>query len=326
MYARAPNTNAETLIYSTYYAPRGRQRLYILAGQLSERYLYPDDLLIGVIGAEGAGKSTLIKGLFPGLELVNDDDGVNMTPAPIYAFDPNDFFCPHTFHLDVRYELAFKQKHEVVDAINVVINHGRRVVAEHFDLIYDALNYNAQVIFAIGEEVIVTRPSVFGPFPREIKTVVDKTIKYRLMAHSAEDLTTYILERDHGYERGLVHSDVMHGFVLNFPELPEIDIAELEQKVKDLIAEDIPLQAAADNLMKIGEDQIYCTGTRTHVKSTGDIKRFRLLKDYKYNPITREYLLVGMVGSREIAGFEDMIDTMSLQDAEAGDEAEENPA
>ncbi|MEW6711373.1 MAG: hypothetical protein AB1403_16230, partial [Candidatus Riflebacteria bacterium] len=59
----------ETLIYSVYYAPRGRPRLYTLAGQLAGRYLTPDDLLIGIIGAEGSGKSTLIKGLFPGLEL-----------------------------------------------------------------------------------------------------------------------------------------------------------------------------------------------------------------------------------------------------------------
>jgi hypothetical protein len=72
----------ETLIYSAYYAPRGRQRLYMLAGELSNRYIYPNDLLIGIIGAEGSGKSTLIKGLFPGLELTNDDEGVNLRPMP----------------------------------------------------------------------------------------------------------------------------------------------------------------------------------------------------------------------------------------------------
>ena len=42
---------SETLIYSTYYAPRGRKRLYILAEKLANRYLYPEDLLIGIIGS-----------------------------------------------------------------------------------------------------------------------------------------------------------------------------------------------------------------------------------------------------------------------------------
>ena len=93
----------ENLIYATYYAPRGSKRLYILGGELSQRYLYPTDLLIGIIGAEGSGKSTLIKGLFPGLELTNDDDGVNLQPAPIFKFAGKDFFSGHTFHLDIRY-------------------------------------------------------------------------------------------------------------------------------------------------------------------------------------------------------------------------------
>ena len=47
------NVRAETLIYSAYYAPRGRQRMFALGSQLSERYLKPDDLLIGIIGSEG---------------------------------------------------------------------------------------------------------------------------------------------------------------------------------------------------------------------------------------------------------------------------------
>jgi ribosome biogenesis GTPase A len=62
----------ETLMYAVYYAPRGRMRLYMVASELSQRYLYPTDLVVGIIGAEGSGKSTLIKGLFPGLEACAD--------------------------------------------------------------------------------------------------------------------------------------------------------------------------------------------------------------------------------------------------------------
>ena len=306
MYAQVPQGSWEKLSYSIYFAPRGRQRLYMLASDLAQRYLLPSDLLIGIIGAEGSGKSTLIQGLFSGLELTNDDDGVNLRPARIYAFEPGDFFGGHTFHLDVRYELAFRQPCDIAEAIKKVITCRRRVVVEHFDLIYDVLGINAQIIFGIGEEVVVARPSVFGPFPAGIKTVVDRTIKYRLMAHSAEDITSRILERDYNYSKRMLHSDVKHGFVISFTDKPEVDIAELERKVKEVIDGNHKVTIAGDDRIRIGDEEIYCTGTRTHVKSTGDIENFRLLREYKYDPIHRDYLLVGMVGKREVAGFEDM--------------------
>jgi hypothetical protein len=296
----------ETLIYSAYYAPRGRQRLYMLAGELSSKYIYPNDLLIGIIGSEGSGKSTLIKGLFPGLELTNDDDGVNLQPTPIYHFQPDDFFASHTYHLDIRYELAFKQKYEIVEAIKKVLAAGRRVVIEHFDLIYEALGFNAHIIFGVGEEVIVSRPGVFGPYPDKIKSIVDKTIKFRLMAHSAEDLTTMTLNRDHNYQQQLFHSDVKHGFVIKFRRKPEIDIAELEAKVKSLIAQDLPICIGEENQIKFGDRKMFCSGTRTHVKSTGQIENFRLLKEFAYDPLDKVYMLVGIVGKRETVGMESL--------------------
>ncbi len=302
----------DTLIYSTYYAPRGRQRLYLMAAKLSQRYLYPNDLLIGVIGAEGSGKSTLIKGLFPGMELTNDDDGVNVKPSPIYSFNAGDYFSGHTFHIDARYEMAFKQKFEIVDAINTVIQHERRVVIEHFDLIYESLGYNAQVIFGIGEEVIVARPSVFGPFPAGIKSVVDKTIKFRKMAHSAEDITSYFLHRDYNFKQSHFHSDVKHGFVIKFPEKVAIDIEDLERKVLAVITEDCPIVTSGEDRIRVGDIEIDCTGVRTHVKSSGQIENFRLLRTMKYDHINKEYLLVGMVGYREIAGFENIPNVMEM--------------
>ncbi|OGS27604.1 MAG: lantibiotic ABC transporter [Elusimicrobia bacterium RIFOXYB2_FULL_48_7] len=293
-------------MYANYYAPRGRNRLYILGSELSQRYIYPTDLLIGIIGAEGSGKSTLIKGLFPGLELTNDDDGINIQPAPIFKFAKNDFFSGHTFHIDIRFESAFKQKYEIVEAINNAIAHNRRVVVEHFELVYEQLGYNAQIIFGIGEEVIVCRPSVFGPFPADIKKIVDKTIKFRLMAHSAEDITSMILAKDYNYTRPVLHSDVRHGFVIGFSEKPNIDIAELEKKVLGIINSGLKIQMADESHINIGEEQIYCTGVRTHVNSSNKIENFRLVKDYKYDPISKEYLLIGIVGKKESAGFEDL--------------------
>ncbi len=306
MYFRDIAHYDETLMYATYYAPLARRRLYMLGSELSQRYLYPTDLLIGIIGAEGAGKSTLTMGLFPGLQLTNDDDGVNTVANLIYSFDPENYFSGHTFHVDMRYELAFRPAREIVDAINNVVVHGRRVVVEHFDLVYAALGYNAQVIFGIGNEVIVARPSVFGPFPDSIKKIADKTLKFRLMAHSAEDITSTILEKDYNHTRKTLHSNIKHGFTINFDECPTIDIAELEAKVKEIIKRNLPVNIDGEDAIRIDDQRIYCTGVRTHVKSTGLIENFRLIPHYQYNPISRQYFIVGVVGTKEIAGFEEM--------------------
>lgn len=306
-FLHAHQSHFETLLYSVYYAPRGRPRLYILAGQLANRYLTPNDLLVGIIGAEGSGKSTLIRGLFPGMELNNDDDGVNVKTAPIYDFQAEDYFAPHTFHLDIRYELAFHQQFEIVDAINRVLGDGRRVVIEHFDLIYKALGFNAQMLFGIGEEVLVARPTVFGPTPDAIKGVVEKTTKYRKMAHSAEDITSFILATDYNYNRRVLHSDVKHGFVIKFAEEPEIDLNELESKVKAVIASNVPIGGCGKDRIRIGANEMYCTGTRTHVKTSGEIEDFRLLKKFMYDPIWKDHMLVGMVGKKYRSGIEDMV-------------------
>ena len=306
MYTQS-NPVSENLIYSTYYAPRGRKRLYQLGSLLSQRYISPSDKLIGVIGAEGAGKSTLIKALFPGLELTNDDDGVNLRPTPIYDFDRGNFFSGQTFHIDYRYESAFHQKFEILDAINRAVEDGRRVIIEHFDLVYEALGYNAQILFGIGEEVIVTRPTVFGPSPLSIREIVKRTIKYRLMAHTAEDITSMVLEKEYNYHNPVLHSDVKHGFVISFPEEPKIPIAELEAKVLNIIAQDVKVTIARDKHIHIGDYDMFCSGPRTHVKSSGQIKNFKLRKEYSYDPLTKQYYLIGRVGSREVAGFENIL-------------------
>jgi hypothetical protein len=137
------------------------------------------------------------------------------------------------------------------------------------------------------------------------------------MAHSAEDLTTYILERDYHYRSGspLIHSDVRHGFVINFNERPKIDLDELEGKVKEIIAADLPIVSVpGEDAIMVGDIKIYCTGPRTHVDRTGQIENFRLLKEFRLNPLTNDFMLIGMVGQKTIAGFEDIIEYMDIED------------
>ncbi|MDD2478309.1 MAG: hypothetical protein PHS31_00290 [Victivallaceae bacterium] len=289
-----------SLIQAQYHAPRGKKRLYRLAHALGQRYLMPGDLLIGIIGTEGSGKSTLIRGLFPGLELTNDDDGINVPRAPIYDFSEDNYFCGHTYHIDVRFESAFHQLYEIADAINRAITCGKRVVVEHFNLIYNHLGYNAQLIFALGEDLRVYRPTIFGPSPLDLYAEVEKNGKYRLMAHSAEDITCALLKDEYNLDLPTLHSDVKHGFVIGFLDKPDFDIKELEDKVKKIIAANIPIRPGKDSCIHLADRTIYCTGKRIHVKNSGDIENFRLVKKFFFDPIIKEYLLVGLAGKEKI--------------------------
>ena len=74
-------------VYSEFLCPRGRDRIYDLGIQIAQLYLSPFDRIIGFIGEASSGKSALVKGMFPGLELTNDDDGVNIRPLPLLDQD-----------------------------------------------------------------------------------------------------------------------------------------------------------------------------------------------------------------------------------------------
>ena len=134
-----------THILSSYFAPRGHNRMYSLGMQLAQQYLSPNDKFIGIIGEAGSGKSALIRGMFPGLELTNDDNGVY-----------------------IRFENGFTQMSALADAITGALEKGRRVVVEHFDLIYPLLGANANLLIGVGEQILIARPNIFGPEPEEI--------------------------------------------------------------------------------------------------------------------------------------------------------------
>lgn len=290
-------------LYSFYFAPRGNRRMSDLGMQLSQMYLSPFDHIIGIIGDAGAGKSLLIKGMFPGIDLTNDDEGVNIRPLPLLHEDLKDPFSPHTYHLDIRFESAFTQMHVLADTILEAANNGKMVIVEHFDLIYPALHRNADLLVGIGEEIIITRPNMFGPLPENIAKIVHKSVKYRKMAHTLEDLCVYFMGDQ--YEQDGPRSDVRHGFVLEFENKPEVDLYELERKVKELIAQDLPVSYYDETHVQIGDIVLECLGPRMHVGSTGKIEDFSLVKDYPLDPRNGYYMLVGLIGKHKSENMSD---------------------
>lgn len=285
-----------THILSSYYAPRGHQRMYETGSHIAQMYLNANDKLIGIIGDSGAGKSALIRGMFPGLELTNDDNGVYVRPLPLLEQNRGfSFVSPHTYHVDIRFENGFTQMTDLADAITQALDNGRRVIVEHFELIYPILGYNANLLIGIGEQILISRPNLFGPEPEEIRNEVYRTLPYRLMAHSAEDICEMYIDEFDVTRCG--HDDVKHGFALYFPDTePSFDIAELEAKVNAIIAENVPITYVDHQHICIGDRVVRCNGPRIHVPHTGDIKGFHLMNHFIFDPFKRRYYLVGCVG------------------------------
>ncbi len=284
------------LIQTSYFAPRGKSRMYDLGMQMGQMYLSPYDRLIGVIGDAGSGKSALIHGMFPGLELTNDDDGVNVRPLPILdVTEQHGFYTPHTYHLDIRFEMGFTQPHILAEAIMDAVKMEKRVIVEHFDLIRPLLPRNADLLIGVGEQVIVTRPNMFGPEPSELAEIVHSSLRYRLMAHTAEDLCEMYLPTE--LLNVCHHDDIHHGFIMSFYEyMPKIDIAEMERRVREDIARDLSVAYADESHIRVGTRLHSCSGPRTHVTSTGQIEDFHLYPEIIFDDQRNRYLVVGFVG------------------------------
>ena len=272
--------------------------MYALGMQLAQLYLSPFDKLIGIIGEAGSGKSSLLRGMFPGLELTNDDDGVYTRPLPILEQGMS-FFTPHTYHLDVRFENGFTQMSVLADAIAEALHNGKRVIVEHFDLIYPLLGFNANLLIGVGEQILISRPTIFGPEPEEIKQNVYESLHYRLMAHTAEDLCEEAMPPEETARCG--HGDIKHGFAITFPDhAPTFDIKEVEAKVNEMIKADLPVAYADNTHIKLGDNIVHCTGPRVHVAHTGQIENFHLLHHFIYDRFKKEYLMIGCVGENAL--------------------------
>lgn len=290
------NLLQEYSVSSQYFAPRGRERLMFLGEQIAQRHLHFNDRLIGIVGDAGSGKSSLIKGMFPGLELSNDDDILNPRKIMQVREGLDDFKEAGSYHIDMRFQTAFAQMYEIVDFVKSLLDKKRRVIIEHFDLLYPALGINADIIVGIGEEIIVTRPSVFGPLPASIYEIVHKSLTYRKMAHTAEDVTMQVLEDEFNVSKDCYFSsDIRKGFVLKFFKEPVIDFEKLSGKIEETLSRSMPVSYYDENHIKIGERVVVCDGPRLHVSNTSKVLNFSLVKRLVKDPKTSTWCLVGLI-------------------------------
>jgi hypothetical protein len=159
-------------------------------------------------------------------------------------------------------------------------------------------------LIGVGEELIITRPSLFGPDPKDVASIVEKSVIFRRMAHTAEDLVEYCM-KDVGIS-AYEHSDVRHGFLLLFNEKPNINLKELEHAVLEMIAQNLPVSYVDKTHILIGDQRHYCTGPRMHVKSTGEIINFKLHNEFLRENYTNRYIMVGLVGTSASYDISDM--------------------
>ncbi len=291
----------QATLYSVYFAPRGRNRLLVLGEQIAQRHLNYDDRLIGIIGDAGSGKSCIIMGMFPGLDLVNHDDGlsINKIMEMRMTFKESSYDST-TYHLDMRFQMAFTQMFEIVQFVKGALERGRRVVIEHFDLLYPYLNINAEMIIGVGDEIIVTRPTPFGPLPKDIHDIVFDSLKYRKMAHTAEDITIRIMEKYFDFNGKVYSGDIRRGFVLNFQHKPDIDLEALEKRVQGVIDMNLDVSYYDEDHIIIEDELVECNGPRIHVSTTGQIQKFSLLKEIFYDEINDVYSIIGIIGDRNL--------------------------
>ena len=117
------------------------------------------------------------------------------------------------------------------------------------------------------------------------------------MAHTAEDICGMFISDEDNERCG--HSDLRHGFAITFPNTPpNIDIAQLEKQVNEVIAQDLPITYVDDHHISIGDSVQICDGPRVHVHRTGQVENFRLLDHLIYDRFKHRYMLVGCVGEK----------------------------
>ena len=69
-------------LYNFFFAPRGNRRVMELGRKIPRCNLNPFDKIIGIYWGKRFSKSMLIKGMFPGIQMVESDDEFDILNMP----------------------------------------------------------------------------------------------------------------------------------------------------------------------------------------------------------------------------------------------------
>ena len=87
--------------------------------------------------------------------------------------------------------------------------------------------------------------------------------------------------------------------MINYREKPNFNLYEIEEKIKDIIRQDLPIVPSGEESIKIGDYEMHCTGPLMHVESTGKIQGFSLVKEFYFDSRFNEYVVAGVVGQTD---------------------------
>ena len=279
----------DLLFFSVYFSPRDPAGMQRLGNRLAQRHLMPLDRLIGIIGDKACGKSSFTRGMFPGVELMDETEGYDPTVVSGLELSKSLFYNKQTYHAVVSEELTESQLEEFAQCVFNLLDNDKRVIVENFERLYPYLKLNAQLLIGIGGEIIATRPNVFGPEPEMVAKNVYRTLKNRRLAYGAQLLTQKVITRMLPDGVSFDQGNIKQGFVLEFEKKPDINIDEVERQVNQMIAENAEIAGSVAE-----------TGMRMYCERAGEIGSCSLIKELSQNPINMRYQLIGSVGGETV--------------------------
>ncbi|NLJ81013.1 MAG: alanyl-tRNA editing protein [Firmicutes bacterium] len=171
------------------------------------------------------------------------------------------------------------------------------------------------VLDVFEEEGVIYHRLAKKPQGEEALCILDWERRFdHMQQHSGQHLLSAICQDGYGYSTESFHLGAEYCSIdLNTPALKQEELLEIEEKVNDLILENIPLRTyfvTGEELKNMpvrkipdleeqqiriveieGLDYSLCSGT--HAEATGQIALFKIIKAEKYKGMSRLYFLCG---------------------------------
>lgn len=166
---------------------------------------------------------------------------------------------------------------------------------EHFNTLNQALGRNADLLIAIGEEIIVTRRRSLGHSHR---CCVHHSLRFRKMAHTAEEVTATVLYELYGLSMHDYYSaDIRNGYVLKFNEKPNLDFDLVEERILEIIRENRQVDYYDDLHIRFGDVIIPLAPVLVYTCALRVRLTIFLHKELVYDErVYQAHCLIGLIG------------------------------